>query len=100
MEIAHKTMQQKAEEAKKCCKADFGSMLDNADRSLDFEFFYESQELAEQALAYYTSKAREVESEPCEICSQIDQTEQGWRLTARFVFSCQAELVLFQIKAR
>lgn len=95
-----KTLQQKAEEAScKCCKADFGSMLDNQDCTEQFEFYYDSQAQAEQALDYYTAAARAVESEPCEICSAISETENGWQLAARFQFCCEAELMLFRLRA-
>ena len=46
----------------------------------------------------FTLKARDVESEPCQIQSEIQQVEEGYVLKAVFTFCCQAELVIFQMK--
>ena len=45
-------------------------------------------------------KARKTESDPCEIKSEITETENGANLTARFTFSCQAEAMIFELANR
>ena len=41
-----------------------------------------------------------MESDPCEIKSEITETENGANLTARFTFSCQAEAMIFELANR
>ena len=45
-------------------------------------------------------KARKTESDPCDIKSEITETENGANLTARFTFSCQAEAMIFELANR
>nr|WP_314741803.1 YfcZ/YiiS family protein [uncultured Haemophilus sp.] len=95
-----KTLQQKADEARNMCKLKGDSMLDNADRQIAFEAVYDSQELAEQAVEYFTQKAKSVETEPCTIRSEIKPLEDGVLMQMWLEFSCQAEVVLFQMAVR
>jgi len=69
-----------------------------SDCSLPIEQFYATRQDAEGALEYFTLKARDIESEPCQIQSEIQQVEDGYLLKAVFTFCCQAELVIFQMK--
>ena len=80
-----------------CNTFDVGSILDNSERDVHIERQYASQQEAEQALAKFTQKARDVENEPCQIHSEITPTENGYQLKATFTFSCQAEVVIFQL---
>ncbi|MDO9748588.1 YfcZ/YiiS family protein [Glaesserella parasuis] len=82
------------------CKPSSTSMFDNADSTIELALVYPTQADAEQGLTTLTAKAREVESDPCNISSQISQTEDGFLLQAKFLFSCQAEAVIFQMKLR
>ena len=92
-----KTLQCKAEEAKACCCVDVGTVIDGSDCTVEFEQVYADQAQAEQALAYLTQKARDAESEPAHIQSEIQAQAEGYQLTARFEFSCQAEAMIFQL---
>jgi hypothetical protein len=83
-----------------CNTFDVGSILDNSERDVHIERQYASQQEAEQALAKFTQKARDVENEPCQIHSEITPTENGYQLKATFTFSCQAEVVIFQLATR
>ncbi len=89
-----------AEESKVCCCVDVGTVIDGEDRSIDFSQVYETKERAEEALAYLTNKAKQAESEPCVIKSEIKQVENGYELCADFEFSCQAEAMIFQLSTR
>lgn len=90
----------KANETAACCCVDVGTIIDNSDCAIDFEQTYATQHDAEEALAYLTSKARAAESEPCQIESHITETSNGFLLKANFVFSCQAEQIIFQLSTR
>ncbi|TCJ94683.1 uncharacterized protein (TIGR00743 family) [Volucribacter psittacicida] len=90
----------KAEEAKACCCVDVGTVIDNEDCGVDFSQIYDTQQQAEQALTYLTEKARQAETDPCEIHSEITKVENGYQLTAHFLFSCQAESMIFQLSTR
>lgn len=83
-----------------CNTFDVGSILDNSELVATFDRVYETQAEAEEALARLTQKARETETEPCQIDSQLQQVENGVQLTANFAFSCQAEVVIFQLATR
>lgn len=82
-----------------CNTFDMKSLFDNRDCTQEINYIYDTQEQAQSALDFFTQKAREVESEPCEIQSEISKVDDGYLLKAKFAFCCQAELVIFQMKA-
>ncbi|OOF89542.1 hypothetical protein BKG94_02855 [Rodentibacter ratti] len=82
-----------------CNTFDMKSLFDNRDCTQEISYIYDTQEQAQTALDFFTQKAREVESEPCEIHSEINKVDDGYLLNAKFAFCCQAELVIFQMKA-
>ncbi|MDE9499995.1 YfcZ/YiiS family protein, partial [Xenorhabdus bovienii] len=47
-----------------------------------------------------TGKAKEVESDPCFIHHKIDAVDGGMKLSVDFIFSCQAEALIFQLRLR
>ncbi|HGO5815331.1 TPA: YfcZ/YiiS family protein [Mannheimia haemolytica] len=96
----NKTMQQKAAEAHNMCRLKGDSMLDNADRQIAFEAVYESETLAQQAVEFFTQKAKSVETEPCEIETEISPVEDGFLMKMWIEFSCEAEVILFQMAVR
>lgn len=83
-----------------CCCADVGTIIDNSELSVDFSQVYESETAAQEALAYLTAKAREAETDPCEISSEIKEVNGKYQLDAKFTFSCQAETMIFQLSTR
>ena len=93
-------MQQKAAEAHNMCKLKGESMLDNQDRQLAFEIVYSSEEEALQAVEFFTQKAKSVETEACQIKSEIQPLEDSFLMQMWIEFSCQAEVVLFQMAVR
>lgn len=95
-----KTLQQKADEARNMCKLKGDSMLDNTDRQIAFEAVYDSEAQAKQAVEFFTQKAKSVESEPCQITHEILPLAEGCLLKMALLFSCQAELILFQMALR
>ncbi|AWW33998.1 hypothetical protein CT138_03675 [Mannheimia varigena] len=95
-----KTMQQKAADAHNMCKLKGDSMLDNADRQIAFEAVYDSEEMALKAVEFFTQKAKSVETETCEIQSEITQITEGFLMKMWITFSCQAEVILFQMAVR
>ncbi|QLB17493.1 hypothetical protein A6B40_07805 [Mannheimia varigena] len=95
-----KTMQQKAADAHNMCKLKGNSMLDNADRQIAFEAVYDSEEMALKAVEFFTQKAKSVETETCEIQSEITQIADGFLMKMWITFSCQAEVILFQMAVR
>ncbi|NBH75391.1 YfcZ/YiiS family protein [Rodentibacter pneumotropicus] len=81
-----------------CNTFDMKSLFDNRDCTQEINYIYDTQEQAQTALDFFTQKAREVESEPCEIQAEISKVDDGYLLKAKFAFCCQAELVIFQMK--
>ena len=96
----HKTMQQKAAEAHNMCKLKGDSMLDNSDRQIAFEAVYDSEEQAQPAVECVTEEAKAVETEACVIQHHISRVEDGFLMQMQIEFSCQAEVVLFQMAVR
>ena len=83
-----------------CNTFDVGSILDNSEREAKISQLYATQEVAQQALQRFTQKARDVESDPCQINSEINAVDGGYQLDASFTFSCQAEVIIFQLGIR
>ncbi len=83
-----------------CNTFDVGSILNNDELEARVEKIFASQQEAEQAIEKLTQKARDVESEPAKIQSNIEAVEGGFKLTFVAEFSCQAELVIFQLNTR
>ncbi|OOR99725.1 hypothetical protein B0187_02640 [Haemophilus paracuniculus] len=90
----------KPTECTSCNTFDVGSILDNSELTAQLEKGFASRAEAEQGLAFLTEKARETESEPCQIASEIVESEGVFVLKASFTFSCQAEVVIFQLATR
>lgn len=87
-------------ECESCNTFDVGSILDNSETVATIRRLYETEVEAKTALDKFTQKARDVESEPCEITSEIKAVKSGFELYANFKFSCQAEVVIFQLGTR
>lgn len=90
-----------AKETPVCCCVDVGTIIDNENCGVEFEQVYLSQEEAEVALQYLTEKANKAANDgPCQIASSIEKKDHGFLLSAEFVFSCQAESMIFQLSTR
>ena len=55
---------------------------------------------AEQTLAALSEKARNVQSEPCKINPTFTDVDGGVQLDIDFIFSCEAESLIFQLGLR
>ncbi|WP_373777659.1 YfcZ/YiiS family protein [Glaesserella sp.] len=95
-----KTFSEEAECCQGVCKPQSTSMFDNEECSIDFEQHYSTEQEAQEVLEFLTKKARKTETDPCKIESVIEPIKNGFRLYAKFTFSCQAETVLFQLSLR
>ncbi|WP_032093216.1 MULTISPECIES: YfcZ/YiiS family protein [Pasteurellaceae] len=83
-----------------CNTFDVGTVIDNSDCTAHIERHYSSEEEAQNALAEFTRKARNAETDPCQIQSRIEKTDDGVVLKADFTFSCQAESLIFELGLR
>ena len=83
-----------------CNTFDVGSILDNSEREAKVSQVYATEEEAQQALQRLTQKARDIESYECQISSEIKAVNGGYQLDAVFTFSCQAEVIIFQLGIR
>ncbi|RKS85202.1 uncharacterized protein (TIGR00743 family) [Orbus hercynius] len=90
----------KSNETAACCCTDIGTIIDNDDCVAEYENVFATQALAQEKLQLLTQAARDIESEPCEIISQIDKVNSGYQLAAKFHFCCGAECLIFQLKLR
>lgn len=95
-----KTMQQKAADAHNMCRLKGDSLLDNRNRQISFEAVYNSEDEAQQAVEFFTQKAKSVETDPCEIETEISHVEDGFLMKMWIEFSCEAEVILFQMAVR
>lgn len=89
-----------ANETAACCCVDVGSVIDNSDCTANWSGVLVDRHAADAMLAHLTERARQVESEPCEIRSEITQEGDAVRLNIDFTFSCQAETMIFQLGLR
>ncbi|WP_040976781.1 YfcZ/YiiS family protein [Necropsobacter massiliensis] len=83
-----------------CNTFDVGTVIDNSDCTAHVERHYASEQEAQNALAEFTRKARNAETDPCQIQSTITKTDDGVLLKADFTFSCQAESLIFELGLR
>ncbi|MEI2263658.1 YfcZ/YiiS family protein [Erwinia sp. CGal63] len=89
-----------ASETAACCCVDVGTIMDNTDCTATWRHLYENRQQAEAALQQLIEKARQVESEPCDIIGRFEEKPDGVQLDADFTFSCQAETLIFQLGLR
>ena len=82
-----------------CCM-DVGTIVDNTDCTASYSRVFANRAEAEQTLAALSEKARNVESEPCQINPTFTDVDGGVQLDIDFVFSCEAESLIFQLGLR
>ena len=89
-----------ADETPVCCCMDVGTIMDNSDCTASYRRVFATRAQAEETLAALTEKARGVESEPCKITPVFKEVDGGVQLDIDFVFSCEAETLIFQLGLR
>ncbi|EPF3217958.1 YfcZ/YiiS family protein [Enterobacter hormaechei] len=89
-----------ADETPVCCCMDVGTIMDNTDCTASYSRVFPNRAEAEETLAALIKRAREVESDPCEIKSTFTEVEGGVQLDIDFVFACEAETLIFQLGLR
>ncbi|WP_236330572.1 YfcZ/YiiS family protein [Enterobacter quasihormaechei] len=89
-----------ADETPVCCCMDVGTIMDNTDCTASYSRVFSNRAEAEETLAALTQRAREVESDPCEIKSTFTEVDGGVQLDIDFVFACEAETLIFQLGLR
>ncbi|MDV5529010.1 YfcZ/YiiS family protein [Enterobacter hormaechei] len=89
-----------ADETPVCCCMDVGTIMDNTDCTASYSRVFPNRAEAEETLAVLSKRAREVESDPCEIKSTFTEVEGGVQLDIDFVFACEAETLIFQLGLR
>ena len=89
-----------ADETPVCCCMDVGTIVDNTDCTASYSRVFANRAEAELMLAALSEKARSVESEPCKINPVFADVDGGVQLDIDFVFSCEAESLIFQLGLR
>ncbi|WP_448687291.1 YfcZ/YiiS family protein [Klebsiella pneumoniae] len=89
-----------ADETPVCCCMDVGTIVDNTDCTASYSRVFANRAEAEQTFAALSEKARNVESEPCQINLTFTDVDGGVQLDIDFVFSCEAESLIFQLGLR
>ncbi|HBR6675572.1 YfcZ/YiiS family protein [Klebsiella pneumoniae] len=89
-----------ADETPVCCCIDVGTIVDNTDCTASYSRVFANRAEAEQTFAALSEKARNVESEPCQINPTFTDVDVGVQLDIDFVFSCEAESLIFQLGLR
>ncbi|HBR1268911.1 TPA: YfcZ/YiiS family protein [Klebsiella pneumoniae] len=89
-----------ADETPVCCCMDVGTIVDNTDCTASYSRVFANRAEAEQTLAALSEKARNVESEPCQINPTFTDVDGGVQLDIDFVFSCEAESLIFPLGLR
>ncbi|WP_370971445.1 YfcZ/YiiS family protein [Enterobacter wuhouensis] len=89
-----------ADETPVCCCMDVGTIMDNTDCTASYSRVFPNRAEADETLAALSKRARDVESEPCDIKSTFTEVEGGVQLDIDFVFACEAETLIFQLGLR
>lgn len=89
-----------ADETPVCCCMDVGTIVDNTDCTASYSRVFANRAEAEQTLAALSEKARNVQSEPCKINPTFTDVNGGVQLDIDFIFSCEAESLIFQLGLR
>ncbi|WP_165465910.1 YfcZ/YiiS family protein [Enterobacter cloacae] len=89
-----------ADETPVCCCMDVGTIMDNTDCTASYSRVFPNRVEAEETLVALSQRAREVESDPCEIKSTFTEVDGGVQLDIDFVFACEAETLIFQLGLR
>lgn len=89
-----------ADETPVCCCMDVGTIMDNTDCTASYSRVFATRAEAEETLAALSERARGVESDPCLITPAFKEVEGGVQLDIDFVFSCEAETLIFQLGLR
>lgn len=89
-----------ADETPVCCCMDVGTIMDNTDCTASYSRVFSKRSDAEETLAALTKRARDVESDPCEIKSTFTEVDGGVQLDIDFIFACEAETLIFQLGLR
>ena len=89
-----------ADETPVCCCMDVGTIMDNSDCTASYSRVFTNRAEAEETLAALSKRARDVESDPCEIKSTFTEVEGGVKLDIDFVVACEAETLIFQLGLR
>mgnify|MGYP003093883013 FL=1 len=89
-----------ADETPVCCCMDVGTIVDNTDCTASYSRVFANRAEAEQTFAALSEKARNVESEPRQINPTFTDVDGGVQLDIDFVFSCEAESLIFQLGLR
>jgi uncharacterized protein (TIGR00743 family) len=79
---------------------DVGTIMDNTDCTASYSREFANRAEAEEMLAALSERARNVESEPCKITPTFTDVDGGVKLDIDFVFSCEAETLIFQLGLR
>lgn len=87
-------------EKETCGCMDVGTIIDNTDCSAAYSKSFASRDEATAMQASLVKKARDIESEPCQIDASVVEENGAFTLKMRFVFACQAETVIFQLGIR
>lgn len=90
----------KIEDCAACCCVDVGAVIDNSDTSTTLTAVCHTEEEAKTVLAQWQEHAENAASEPVTINQKLEPVEQGFEVTATIEFSCQAELLIFQLGQR
>ncbi|HDK6330203.1 TPA: YfcZ/YiiS family protein [Klebsiella variicola] len=89
-----------ADETPVCCCMDVGTIVDNTDCTASYSRVFANRAEAEQTLAALSEKAHNVQSEPCKINPTFTDVDGGVQLDIDFIFSCEAESLIFQLGLR
>lgn len=89
-----------ADETPVCCCMDVDTIVDNTDCTASYSRVFANRAEAEQTLAALSEKARNVQSEPCKINPTFTDVDGGVQLDIDFIFSCEAESLIFQLGLR
>ena len=84
----------------KGCAIDIGTVIDNDNCTSKFSRFFATREEAESFMTKLKELAAAASSEGASVAYKIKDLEGQVELDAAFTFSCQAEMIIFELSLR
>lgn len=94
-----KKLTEQIHESAACCCVDVGSIIDNSDTSTTLSAVCHTEDEAKLVLEQWQEHAKRA-SDEVTINQKLEPVDDGFQVTAELQFSCQAELLIFQLGQR
>ena len=89
---------QRIEQTQNCSKKQEQRFLDGTESAVQISQNFSSEKLAIEKQQQIIQLAKQIQTDNCQIQSQIQACKQGYQLNMQLNFCCQAEAIIFQMR--